>query len=202
MQLSNGGILRLLQSMQQAGSWYGKFLEHYPSVLCEPLEVFYRCRRGMCSLDDELLQDLLFSFSWREANWGAWLSALAPRASYLPYLQQRAASLPYGTKVINLALAACGDPLNKEVEVHYPLMQDVVGMLNKLPVIKCPMRRSLTEEEQTEFNSGVERIREMYRAGGIAAAKLYIKMSPLNYYLMSHDDWLKAGAPARTDTGS
>lgn len=80
LRLGNGRILGLLQSMKVTGEGYRKYFDYYPAVLCEPLELFYCCRRGMCSLNDELLQDLLFSFGWREANWGAWLSALAPRA--------------------------------------------------------------------------------------------------------------------------
>jgi hypothetical protein len=68
LRLSDGGILRLLQSVKVTGEGCGKFLSEYPAVLCEPLELFYHCRKGMCSLNDELLQDLLFSFGWREAN--------------------------------------------------------------------------------------------------------------------------------------
>ncbi|PTT24030.1 hypothetical protein DBR12_00200 [Acidovorax sp. HMWF029] len=195
LRLGNGRILGLLQSMKVTGEGYRKYFDDYPAVLCEPLELFYCCRRGMCSLNDELLQDLLFSFGWREANWGAWLSALAPRASYIPHLRSRAESLPHGKEVMSLALAACGEPLTEEIEVQHSLLQDIVTMLNKLPTVNFPMRRTPSLLEETAFNAEVESLRRCYRETGLSQAKEQLGKGLLYYYGMSHTAWLKVGAP-------
>ncbi len=65
-------------------------------------------RRAACTLDEELLQDYLFSYGWREANWGTWLAALAPSNVYATHLQTRRATLPHGSVVMDLSIASCG----------------------------------------------------------------------------------------------
>jgi hypothetical protein len=172
--------------MKSTGDGYGKFLDKYPAIQCEPLELFYSCRKGMCSLDDELLQDLLFSFSWREANWGAWLCALSPKDSYIPHLRSRAESLPHGKTIMFLALAACGEPLKKEIEVQYSLLQEIVVMLNKMPEINLPMRMNLSVQEEIAFNAEVESLRHCYRDRGLAYARRQLEKGLLSYYGMPY----------------
>lgn len=87
-------VLAWLRAVCANGRAYGKFLRQYPDVLCEPLDLLYLCRRASCTLGVALLQYLLFSYSWREANWGAWLAALAPDPAYAAHLEARKPQLP------------------------------------------------------------------------------------------------------------
>ena len=95
LQLSDGRLLRHLEALCTPGRVYGKFLAQYADVVCEPLDLFYVCRRASCTLDEELLQDLLFSFTWREAHWGAWLAALAPMPPYAQHILRCRPLLPW-----------------------------------------------------------------------------------------------------------
>ena len=79
LQLANQSILQRMKSLLSGAQGYLKHLQEYPTTLCEPLDLFYVFRRAACTLDEELLQDYLFSYSWREANWGAWLERLKNR---------------------------------------------------------------------------------------------------------------------------
>ncbi|ROR02872.1 hypothetical protein EDF72_2019 [Delftia acidovorans] len=89
LQISNGGILRLLKTIHHGGSTYRKFLSLYPEVRCEPLDSLYFLRTSLNAFDRSLLHDLLFCYGWRESNWGALLAALAPAPEYRAMLEDR-----------------------------------------------------------------------------------------------------------------
>ena len=195
MRVSNGRIGGLLKNMTTTGRAYRKVLRDYSMVRCEPLELFYQCRRGMNALDANLLHDLLFSYSWREANWAAWLASLRPQPAWVQCLYEKRPSLLHGTEVIDLALAACGEPVTGHLDEQLESLREIREMLNDLPEHPYLMRLSPAAEQEQQFNAEVEAIRKAYGSGGLTAASPLLRTGLIRYYGMSRREWIKAGAP-------
>lgn len=195
--LCDGGIRAVLHQMKLNARSYQKFIGAYPAVRCEPLESFYLFRRGADMLDEEHLCDLLFCYSWREANWGAWLAALAPRPAYLPHLARRVAAPGErdGSKVFQLALAACGNPLPQELSDLYAVLEEVRETLDRLPSRPAPLRRDATRDQERAFNRERLVLLDAFRSGGVEAAKNLLTQGIIGYFGMSYPAWLAAGAP-------
>ncbi|MDQ1832137.1 hypothetical protein [Massilia scottii] len=195
LSLSDRGIRNVLERMKIRARDYQKFVSAYPSVCCEPLEQFYLFRKGMNMLDEELLCDLLFSFGWREANWGAWLAALAPQPAYAAHLARRRPTLPHGTTVMGLALAACGHEVPQELRDTYALLVEVRETLDQLPAQPARLRRNYSRDQERAIRSENDAVREAYRTGGLDAAKKLLNQGLLRYFGATHQEWLRAGAP-------
>ena len=193
LQLSNGNFEGLLSRTVSSGKEYRKFLKLYPEVMCEPLERYYLLRRATGKLDVHMVQDLLFTGSWREANWGTWLAAIAPQPEYIELLEKRRLTLPHGTKLIDLAIASCAAELPQHLESHLQLLQSIQEMLNKLPEIKTPMRLWL--HDQKSYASEIETARSLLHNGNIKAGLELTKKGLLGYYGQSYKSWLNSGAP-------
>ncbi|MDQ1924782.1 hypothetical protein [Massilia pseudoviolaceinigra] len=195
LSLSDRAIRNALERMKIRARDYQKFVSAYPSVCCEPLEQFYLFRKGMNMLNEELLCDLLFSFGWREANWGAWLAALAPQPVYAAHLARRLPTLPHGTTVVGLALAACGQEVQQELSDTYALLVEVRETLDRLPVQPIPVRRNYSRDQECAIRRENDAVRDAYRTGGLDAAKKLLDQGLLRHFKATHQEWLRAGAP-------
>jgi hypothetical protein len=193
LRLSNRRVGGLLSEMRARGTTYGKFLAQYPAVICEPLDFHYICRRAAAQLNVRLLQDLLFAYGWREANWGAWLAALAPNQEFVAYLAERRPNLLHGTQVIDLALAACGEPLAIDLEKAYADLVEVVFMLKKMPIECLPMRIFPSPEVEKAYNQECEALRAAYRSGGVDLAAEHLGQGLLRHYGLTYKEWLGEG---------
>lgn len=196
LQISNGGILRLLKTIHHGGSTYRKFLSLYPEVRCEPLDSLYFLRTSLNAFDRSLLHDLLFCYGWRESNWGALLAALAPAPEYRAMLEDRRPSLPYASRIVDLALAACGHPVPEQLVEHQHLLISIRSMLDELPAARIPLRPSLNAAMESQYIREVEHIRNIYRMHGTDAAKKQMTQGAIGYYGMSHKLWVANGALA------
>ncbi|RZI41153.1 hypothetical protein EGT07_18865 [Herbaspirillum sp. HC18] len=149
----------------------------------------------MNALDAKLLHDLLFAFSWREANWAAWLASLCPQSDWVQFLREKRPSLSHGTEVIDLALASCGEPVSGHLDEQLGSLREIRNMLNELPEHPYLMRLSPTEEQEQQFNAEVEAVRKAYGTGGLTAARPLLQTGLIRYYGMSRREWLKVSAP-------
>ena len=195
LKLGNGGLLGVLQTMESSGRNYRKFLAQYPDVLCEPLERYYLSRSAIGKLDVHMVKDLLFAGSWREANWGAWLVALAPNPVYREYLELRRPSLSRGTRVNDLAMASCGAELPAELEMHFDLLTKIREMLAELPSVRRPMRLNPDEVQERAWRQETEAARRVYRSEGEQALRERLSKGVIGYYGLSYKEWLARGAP-------
>ncbi|HEX8613763.1 MAG TPA: hypothetical protein VF800_21000 [Telluria sp.] len=195
LSLSNKGVCRVVERLHIAARSYQKFVSAYPDVCCEPLAPFYLYRKATGMLDEHLLCDLLFSHGWREANWGAWLAALAPQPVYAAHLARCMPTLPYGTTVLQLALGACGEALPQELEACSAVLDEVRETLARLPARPSPLRRHPTHEQLNAMKREHVIVRAAYRAGGYEAAKHLLGQGMTGYFAMTHQQWLAAGAP-------
>ena len=195
LKLGNGGLLGVLETMESSGRYYRKFLAQFPDVMCEPLERYYLSRTAIGKLDVHMLKDLLFAGSWREANWGAWLAALAPNPAYREYLVLRRPSLAHGTRVIDLAMASCGAELPAGLEIHFDLLIKIREMLVELPSLRLPMRRYPDEGQECASQQEAELAREIYRSDGEQALRERLSKGTIGYYGLSYKEWLSRGAP-------
>ncbi len=192
LQLSNKSVLARLRSLCAGSRGYEKHLSQYPAVLCAPLDLLYLFRRAACTLDEELLQDLLFSYGWREANWGAWLAALAPRSSYVVHLQRLRPTLPHGTAVIDLAHAASsGEGVAVDLAEHWTLLCEVRDLIAQLPVLVSPLRVGPTVEEEALLKVEMDAVRKAYKKGGEAEARRAMLQQHLSLYFRSHLEWAR-----------
>lgn len=198
VRLSNKSLLPWLRGLLGDCVGYEKYLRQYPAVLCAPLDLHYVFRRAACTLDEELLQDLLFSWSWREANWGAWLAAIAPQAQYVDHLQRRRPSLPHGTVVADLALAACAEaPGSPELAEHWTLLGQLRSQLEQLPELRSPLRLTPPLLNTPQSQRGVDAVRAAYRRGGVTAAREIFASEPLwGPYFSDHLAWARDQAEA------
>jgi hypothetical protein len=197
--LSNGSILRLLRRVLHEVRGYEHVLPMYPAVLCEPLDRLYAFRRASCTLDETLLQDLLFSYNWRQAHWGAWLAALCPDHRYAAHLETRRNTLPYGTTITTLAIRACrGTPVEDALSEHWRLLQCVRALLDQLPELKRPLRKSPTEEEQRILDAQFVAIRSAYGRGDHASVEAALRHPLLRHFLQSHLEWVRSRSKATT----
>jgi hypothetical protein len=194
LELSNGGLKRVLLKTEKAGEDYRKFLKDYPEVMCESLDRYYLLRRATGRLCVSMLNDLLFGGSWREANWGAWLAALSPQPEFIALLEKRKPTLPHGTNIVDLALASCGAELPSDLNEYFDLLQKIRIKLEELPHIRTPMRIILKDEEK--FKVEVEAVKSAYRSKGLSAARDIAKQGVLGYYSLNYKEWLKQGAPS------
>lgn len=196
MRLSGKGVCRVLEEMNIIARDYGKFVGAYPDVCCEPLAPFYLYRKAAGMLDEHLLCDLLFWHGWREANWGVWLAALAPRPEYAPHLARALHTLPRAGTLLQLALGACGEALPQELEASSAILDKVRATLDRLPAKPAPLRRSPSPDQERAMRRERLTIRDAYRAGGLDAARPLLRQGLTGYYDMRHAEWLALGAPA------
>lgn len=194
LKLSNEGLLRALAAMESSGRHYRKFLGQFPEVLCEPLERFYLSRTAIAKLDVDMLKDLLFASSWREANWGAWLAALAPNPAYLEHLELRRPTLPHGTRVIDLAKSSCGGSMPSELQEHLDLLAKIREMLAQLPSIRLPLRLYPNDDQQRLWQMEAQVVARVYRSNGLHLAKDQMLKGFIGYYGQSYKEWLVNGA--------
>jgi hypothetical protein len=190
IKLSNKDVFSTLKILCEKVSGYQKYLQFYPRILCAPLDDLYVFRRASCTLNSELLQDLLFSWGWREANWGAWLAALAPSVHYIEYLENAKSMYPHGTIVQALALSSCGaEPASDEAVEHLQFLTKIRDWLDCLPWCSSPLRLAPSLEMQDAIKSEVEAARSAYQAGGVVAARSVMEQGSLGYYLRDHVAW-------------
>jgi len=194
--ISNGGLLGLLHRTENAASSYRKFLAKFPEILCEPLEFLYQCRIGVDTLNVELLSDFLFTSSWREANWGAWLAMLSPRHEYRALLRSKRESLPHGTDIIDLAVASVDGGAPERLQRHFESSLRLRDLLSDVQPMQVPLRLWPTEAQEAQFNCEVELIREAYRTHGHDAASHRMRQGIVGYYGESYRTWVGRGAPA------
>ncbi len=193
LELANQNILRRLRSLRYGCQGYEKYLDQYPATLCVPLDLFYVFRRAACTLDEELLKDYLFSYGWREVNWGAWLAALIPSKTYEGHLQRRRQTHPHGSAVIDLAIASCsGRDVPHELGEQWALLCDIRDLVARLPRISSPLRVAPTIEEETALSEEIEAVRSAYRKGGELAAKAAMQQKHLSYYFGGHVELAKS----------
>lgn len=197
LRLGDGSLKAVLTKAVETGRAYRKFLKEYPAVMGEPLERYYLLRRATGKLDLPMLDDLLFGGSWREANWGAWLAALAPQKEYIELLERRKPTLTHGQKLINLALASCGKDLPDELTEHFGLLQEVRAMLDELPQVHTPMRLSLNDGNV--LRGEIELVKKTYKSGRLEEASYFAKQGILGYYLQSYKEWIRLGAPSLSE---
>lgn len=197
LRFSGHSVDSVLEQMKTSARGYQKFVSAYPAVSCAPLDKFYLYRKATGMLDEELLCDLLFSYTygWREANWAAWLAALAPQPAYAAHLARRLPTLSNGSTLMQLALAACGQAMPQELRKNYATLEEVRETLNRLPACPAPLRRSPTPDHERAFKRERIVIRDAFRTGGLDAAKPMLSQGCVGYYTMSHAEWLAAGAP-------
>ncbi|NHZ39347.1 hypothetical protein [Massilia aquatica] len=195
LSLSDKSVCRVLERFNRAGRDYQKFVAAYPDICCEPLAPFYLYRKATGMLDEHLLCDLLFSGAWQEANWGAWLAALAPQPMYAAHLSRRLPTLAHGRTVLRLALGACGETLPQELEACSAALDEVRETLARLPAQPAPLRLYPSPEHLRACHRERLAISAAYRAGGLEAAKPLIGQGLAGYYNMTHAEWLAAGAP-------
>ena len=195
LSISNGGLLQLLRRTETAGMAYRKFLPLYPEVCCEPLEFVYQCRRNVDALDVHLLSDLLFLASWREANWGAWLAALAPTEKYKQLLLERRETLSHGTDIIDLAAASIEGKVPDRLANHFEALGGVPQMLAEVRPVVVPLRQWPTLAQEAQYNGEVEQIRQAYRRSGLGAALECMRHGMVGYNGESYGSWLSRGAP-------
>jgi hypothetical protein len=192
LQLANQNILRRMKSLRSGAQGYEKYLPHYPTTLCEPLDLFYLFRRAACTLDEDLLQDYLFSYGWREANWGSWLASLSPNKAYIKHLQNRKPTLPNGSVVIELAIASCGaGSAPAGLTEHWALLSDLRGLTSEIPRIVSPLRLAPTIDEEKMLNTEIESVRDSYKYGSVTSAKAKMQQPYLSYYSRPHLRWAK-----------
>lgn len=192
LHLGDGGLKGVLLKTEKDGRSYRKFIKDYPEVRCESLERYYLLRRATGKLDLRMLNDLLFGGSWREANWGAWLAALAPQEEYIESLERQKQTVKHGTKVVNLALASCGGSLPSDLSEHFDLLSRIRDLLCELPQIRTPMRLVLGDEVP---KSEIAVVKKAYQLDGLTSARHLARKGVLGYYSMSYKEWLTAGAP-------
>jgi len=199
LQLSNKNLIGRLRSLRANSRQYEKYLAQYPVVLCAPLDFLYLFRRAACTLDEDLLQDLLFSYGWREANWGAWLAALAPSQRYVRHLSRRRPTLPHGEVIVDLAQASCsGSSVSAHLSEHWALLGEIRDLLAQLPRIVSPLRVGPTLDEETVLMSEVDGVRAAYKAGGEIAARTAMRQRHLSHYFRGHLDWAGGHDQSRT----
>ena len=190
IKLSNKDVFSTLKILCERVGGYEKHLQFYPRILCAPLDDLYIFRRASCTLNSELLQDLLFSWSWREANWGAWLAALAPSGHYIEHLENAKSMYPHGTIVHELALSSCGvETVSDEAVEHLQFLTKIRDWLDCLPRCSSPLRIAPMPEMQQAINNEVEATRSAYKAGGVTAARRVMENGSLGYYLRDHVAW-------------
>jgi hypothetical protein len=187
VELANQKILRRLRSLRSGCQGYEKYLNQYPATLCAPLDLLYVFRRAACTLDEELLQDYLFSYGWREVNWGAWLAALAPSKRYEEHLQKRRQTHPHGSAVIDLAIASCTwRDAPHELGEQWALLCEIRDLVAQLPHVSSPLRVAPTIEEETALSAEMEALRAAYKSGGELEARAAMQQKHLSYYLRGH----------------
>jgi hypothetical protein len=193
LQLANQNILGRLRSLRAGVQGYEKYLNEYPAMLCATLDLLYVFRRAACTLDEELLQDYLFSYGWREANWGAWLAALAPSKGYEAHLQNRRPTLPRGSAIVDLAIASCGGrEAPHELGEHWALLREIRDLVTLLPRVSSPLRLAPTVEEEKALSAEMEAVRAAYKSGGEIQAREAMQQKHLSYYFRGHLEWAKA----------
>ncbi|MFZ6777691.1 hypothetical protein ACO0LD_12745 [Undibacterium sp. Ji83W] len=193
--------VRILKQMDAAGLAYRKFLSQYPTVRCEPLDFFYECKRGIMALDKQLLSDLLFTASWREANCGVWLALLAPKLEYKELLERMLPNQPHAESSLTLALAAIDGHVLPEREKEFAYLSNVRSMLDEIPDFSVPLRTALTSEQMPWYELERTAICETLKKDGLQGAQVLMRKGLFGYYRKDYRTWLRDGAaPYIADT--
>lgn len=192
--LSNGNIHQTVTRMNTTAQAYRSVLMDYQHVRYMPLEPFYQLRKATSTLDEELLCDLLFSYS--SGYMGAWFAALAPQPAYVRHLERSLALYQQPGTVTRLALAACGHDVPADLEDTYAQLTGIRNMLKLLPALPAPLRQHWTREQIAAIKQELRALRRAYRAGGYDGARTLLSQGIWGYFRMTHQEWLAAGAPA------
>jgi len=187
--------LNMLKEMDITGLAYHKFLSQYPTIRCEPLDFFYQCKRGIMALDKQLLRDLLFTSSWREANCGVWLALLAPKAEYKELLESMQSSMQPADSSLTLALAIMdGSPLT-QWKTEFAYLSTVRSMLDEIPDFPVPLRKAPAGEQISLYELERVNIHKALKKAGLQGAQALMHKGLFGYYKKDYRTWLKEGAP-------
>lgn len=189
-----------LAAMLAAGEEHAPVLAEYPQARHEDLEAYYLSLRGIGALDEDLLHDLLFAHSFRELACGAWLAALAPQPSYRRYLLDARDRAPHQQYLIDLALAMLDGEGRDRSEwpcdaQTFADTQRIRAALDALPRPEVPLRRAPAPSLQQRLQEEDQRIRELYRREGSAAALAAMSGSATAFYRMDYPAWHRLGCP-------
>lgn len=194
MRLANRSCRHFLASTLSTALAYRDYLARHPGVRCRPLDLIYQCHYTLGAFDHALLDDMLFGYGWRAANWGAWLAALAPSAAYRESLALRRETLPHGTEVIDWALIGAGtDPAPAYSEQLMQLVQ-LRELLGEIPARTTPLRHAPNAAQAAALEQEAEQIRRCYRTQGTEAAIHLSHQGLTGYYNLSHPAWVNQGA--------
>ena len=143
-------------------------------------------------MDFEMLNDLLFAGGWKEANWGLWLAALAPKAEYFPLLDIATPSENYSTDILDLAISSCTLKVPPRLTEHFALLQSIREILNEMLELKTPMR--VYANSNLQFECERSAVLKAYRKGGVTLALPLTKKGIVGYYAQSYVNWIRSGA--------
>jgi hypothetical protein len=183
----SSGLLLLRRQAHAVEAWR-EFVPLYRSVRCEPLDFFYTYLQCLGAFDELLLHDLLTEFRWRGIVWGSWLAALAPQADFRDRLVEARPNAPYNQWIVDLALAVLDQEQPEELAEHLHLLAQIREALAPLskPLIKLrhpdPLQRQMLENERSI-------ILDIYRNGGLEAARAYLAGRPWRTSLPGFRNW-------------
>lgn len=195
LRIDDRGTGALLTELNNLAARHAEALAQFPDVLIEPLEPLYACHIAVSTLDAALLGDLLFGFGWRGTRIGAWLALLAPQGPFRPLLSHAMPGPLKAQAVLQLALGALGAPLPQDLSAAATAAAGLQETLAKLPRRAQPLRRSMTQVQQAQYEREAEAVRQAYHAGDKALALTLSRQGLLGYYLPSLADWRAAGCP-------
>lgn len=199
LQISDRSLQGLISRTERDGQNYQKFLPLYPAVCCEYLEFHYHCRRALDMLDQYLLEDLLFSFSWREANWGAWLAMLGPQVGFADLILKKQAEMPDSQLIIALAFAANGGEIAPALTKLHQRAENLRQLMQLMPSQRLPLRPNFTLRQDELANQEIKQIRGVFRQYGFDKARARMQEGLVGYFMLSHREWLARGAPPASD---
>jgi regulator of replication initiation timing len=195
LQMSNRGLLRLLEETVQVGRKYERELRQYPEVQIEPLDFFYQCRRNIDAMNSHLLRDLLFWLSWREANWGAWLAMLAPRPEYFWIVANQGTVHPEGKDLRDLTLSMMTGQVPDHLKEHHALALELRKMIEPLPSQPRRLRENLKESQDKSYRAELDAVRKAYREGGLEKALPLTRQGLLGHFGQDYWAWSAKSEP-------
>ncbi len=164
------GSLSVLRRHARSLEIWGKYLPHYRSLRCQPLDFSYRWLLWLeAATDDALVNQLLQHYTWRGKVIAAWLTIMHP------VRERRVAIVKAATEVrypfaLDLARHVLDDDCPGHLTEHFKLVRDIGEVLRPIPKPRFKLRlgnaKLVTEVRET--------IVAIYKARGADAAHAYL----------------------------
>lgn len=171
------------------------YLNEYPYTRYEFLESLYAFNLQISTFSPQVFIDFLNLNNQKIVMIAVYFSLFSPNQIYIPFLKNVLANQISHPFLISLAINNINYEITSEQEPYFKLIQNIRKQLSFFHKISLPLRLNLTDLQLSQIGNESDSFKAFYSNHTLEESLSQLQKLPLlQYFNMSHQEWIKKGA--------